>query len=370
MPQVVIYTYHTTDLQIPIHGFIASLLLQADAWDIRCVESDTFDYHQLHYSRMDATSALKQEVEWWWQFYKDERLLTIPQRDDLLTEGLYYLLWQAQVVLLPMEEADKLTTNMAIYLNESHYLYKVNDVLALFTADNEPDFNLMLNGFAAQLLSYAACCSMEHMLNHPKDYDPIFMAKMLADWLLSTPTIGLEDILFEIPDVYRLYASYVQEQKALWDACNKQRYQSEQPQVRYFMTHLLERLQADTQEAIANLTPYLSPKQLAAYQCYLAECQQYIIDHTQTRRKQHDDSFDQFFCKAVTPYYKEKALERIHQAVMQDKPAAALALEVKKLRQEKILVKNFHSYKRFADIVNTIFNVAVKADSLSKHFRR
>ena len=193
---------------------------------------------------------------------------------------------------------------------------------------------------------------------------------MIADWLLPYPTIWLENIHFNIPDVYLLYASYVEEEKVKWNEENKRRYQSKQPEVRYFMTHLLERLQTDAQEAIALLTPYLSSVQLAAYQRYLSECQQYIIDHTQTRRKQHDDSFDQFFCEAVTPYYKEKALERIHQAVMQDKPAAALALEVKKLRQENILVKNFLSYKRFADIVNTIFNVAVKADSLSKHFRR
>lgn len=366
--RIPIYAYG--DQQISIHGFIASLLLQGEDWDVRCVESDANDYHQLHYSRMDAKLALKQEVAWWWQFYKNEHLFAIPQRNDLLSESLYYLLWQAGEVLLPMEQTDKLTTNMAIYLNKDYHLYKVNDVLALFPEDGEPDFNFLLNGFAAQLLSYAACCSMEHMLNHPKDYDSILMAKMIADWLLPYPTIWLENIHFNIPDVYLLYASYVEEEKVKWNEENKRRYQSKQPEVRYFMTHLLERLQTDAQEAIALLTPYLSSVQLAAYQRYLSECQQYIIDHTQTRRKQHDDSFDQFFCEAVTPYYKEKALERIHQAVMQDKPAAALALEVKKLRQEKILVKNFHSYKRFADIVNTIFNVAVKADSLSKHFRR
>ena len=136
------------------------------------------------------------------------------------------------------------------------------------------------------------------------------------------------------------------------------------------MNHLLERLQQDSQEAIEFLTPYLSAKQLTSYKRYLAECQQYIIDHTQTRRKQRDDSFAQFFCEGVTPYYQEKALERIHQAVTQDKPAATLAIEIKKLRDEKILLKTFHSYRRFVDILNPMFNTAIKADSLSKHFRR
>jgi hypothetical protein len=55
---------------------------------------------------------------------------------------------------------------------------------------------------------------------------------------------------------------------------------------------------------------------------------------------------------------------------MQENPTAMLALEVKRLRQENIMVKNFHSYKRFVDIINPMFNVAIKADSLSKHFRR
>lgn len=370
MAQIITYTYHYTDQSILIHGFIASLLLQGEDWDIRCVESDAYDYYQQYYSRMDAKAALEQEVNWWWEFYKDERLLDIPCREDLISAGVSYLLWLAQDLFLPMEEVDKLTTNMAIYLDESHYLYKVNDVLALFPKDGEPDLEFMIHGFAAQLLSYAASCSMERMLTHPEEYDPILIAKMIADWLLSTPTIWLDNIPFAIPDVYRLYTSYVEEAKVKWDEENKKRYQSKQPEVRYFMTHLLEQLRADANDAIAKLTPYLSPKQLAAYQRYLSECQKYIIDQTQTRRKPQDDSFDQFFCEGVSPYYKQKALERIHTALMQDNPTAMLALEVKRLRQENIMVKNFHSYKRFVDILNPMFNVAIKADSLSKHFRR
>lgn len=363
-------TYIYSHEQIPIRGFIASLLLQGEDWDIRCAESDAYDYHQQYYSRMDAKSALEQEVEYWWKLYSNEHLTNIPRRDDLLAEGLYYILWQAQEVLLPIEETDKLTTNMVINLSKDHYLYKVNNVLALFPKEGEPDLTFMLNGFAAQLLSYAACCSMEEILNNPKQYDPILMVKMISDWLQSTPTIWLEDIKMDIADVYQLYASYVEEEKAKWDAENKRRYQSEKPQVRYFMTHLLEQVQQDSQEAISLLTPHLSTKQLVAYERYLAECQQYIIDHTQTRRKEHDESFDQFFYEGVTDYYKQKALERIQKAVHEDNPAAMLAIEVKKLRNEKILIPNFHSYKRFADIVNSMFNVAIKADSLSKHFRR
>ena len=370
MAQIDTYTYHTTDYSIPIHGYIASLLLQGEEWDVRCAESDVYDYHQAHYARMDAKSALEQELDWWWQFYHDDRLKDIPLRADLLSEGLYYILWQAQVVLLPREEADKLATNIAIYIDKDSYLYKVNDFLALFPREGEPNLEVLLHGFAAQMLSYAACCSMEHMLNHPNDYDPIRMAKMISDWLQSTPTLWLEDIPMIVPNVYRLYASYVEEEKAKWDEENLRRYLSEQPQVRYFMTQLLEQLQEDAQEAITHLTPYLSSKQLAAYQRYLTECQQYIIDQTQTRRKPQDDSFEQFFCEGVTEYYKEKALERIQKAVHQENPAAMLALEVKRLRDEKILLRTFHSYKRFVNIVNTLFNVAIKADSLSKHFRR
>lgn len=369
MAQIITYTYHYTDQSILIHGFIASLLLQGEEWDIRCVESDARDYHQQYYSRMDAKSALAQEIDWWWYFYEDEHLLSVPRREDLLSAGVYYLLWQAQDLFLPMEEADKLTTDMAIYLNDDHYLYKVNDFLALFPRDGEPNLDFLLHGFAAQLLTYAASCSMEHMLTHPEEYDPILIARMIADWLQSTPTIWMDNVLFDIPDVYLLYASYVDTQKTQWDADNKRRYQSQQPQVRYFMTHLLEQLRADANDAIAKLTPYLSPKQLTAYQRYLAECQQYIIDQTQTRRKPQDDSFDQFFCEGVSPYYKRKALERIRTALMQENPTAMLALEVKRLRDEKILLKTFHSYRRFVDILNPMFNVAIKADSLSKHFR-
>ena len=370
MAQIITYTYHYTDQSILIHGFIASLLLQGEEWDIRCVESDARDYHQQYYSRMDAKSALAQEIDWWWHFYEDEHLLSVPRREDLLSAGVYYLLWQAQDLFLPMEEADKLTTDMAIYLNDDHYLYKVNDFLALFPRDGEPNLDFLLHGFAAQLLTYAASCSMEHMLTHPEEYDPILIARMIADWLQSTPTIWMDNILFDIPDVYLLYASYVDTQKTQWDADNKRRYQSQQPQVRYFMTHLLEQLRADANDAIAKLTPYLSPKQLTAYQRYLAECQQYIIDQTQTRRKPQDDSFDQFFCEGVSPYYKQKALERIRTALMQENPTAMLALEVKRLRDEKILLKTFHSYRRFVDILNPMFNTAIKADSFSKHFRR
>lgn len=370
MAQIITYTYHYTDQSILIHGFIASLLLQGEEWDIRCVESDARDYHQQYYSRMDAKSALAQEIDWWWHFYEDEHLLSVPRREDLLSAGVYYLLWQAQDLFLPMEEADKLTTDMAIYLNDDHYIYKVNDFLALFPRDGEPNLEVLLHGFAAQLLTYAASCSMERMLTHPEEYDPILIAKMIADWLLSTPTIWMDNIPFEIPDVYRLYTSYVETQKTQWDADNKRRYQSQQPQVRYFMTHLLEQLRADANDAIAKLTPYLSPKQLATYQRYLAECQQYILDHSKTRRKANSEDFDQFFCEGVSLYYKQKALERIHTALMQENPTAMLALEVKRLRQENIMVKNFHSYKRFVDIINSMFNVAIKADSLSKHFRR
>ena len=57
---MVTYIYSSPTDDIVISGFIAFLLNQGDAWDIRCVKSDMNDYHQQHYARMDAKEALVQ----------------------------------------------------------------------------------------------------------------------------------------------------------------------------------------------------------------------------------------------------------------------------------------------------------------------
>jgi hypothetical protein len=37
---------------------------------------------------MDAKSVLAQEIDWWWHFYEDEHLLSLPRREDLLSAGV------------------------------------------------------------------------------------------------------------------------------------------------------------------------------------------------------------------------------------------------------------------------------------------
>lgn len=369
MPQVISYTYNTDQEPVLVKGFLAHLLLMGEDWDIAQLESDTYDYHQSYYARVDAKIALERELSYWWDFYQDKRLQAVSNRGDMLAEGLYYLLWQARKLLLPMEEADKLTTNMAIYLDDKHYLYKVNDILAVFTKEDGPNFNAMLNGFAAQLLSYAACTSMEHMLNHPNDYAPMQMLRMIADWLHSDPTIWLENMRIDIPDVYRLYESYVTEEKAKWDAENLRRYQSNKPEVRYFMKRLLERVQQDTADAKEVLAPYLTAKQMTSYMRYMAECQQYIKDRTASRKKARSESLKQYWCPDISNYKIQAAIRGLKRAVAQEHPAAALAQEVFLLQQKGIMISNIRPLAQFIRVINKVCGSAVKEDSFSKYFR-
>lgn len=362
------YTVPHTD--ITIHGFIASLLQQGDGWDVRCAEADVRDYHQAHYARMDAREALRQELLWWQEFYYCEPLFDLPQRAALASEGIYYLLWQARQCLLPMDEIGRLTTNMAIYLNSDDYLFKQEDTLALFSHNGDPNFDFLIHGFAAQLLTYAASTTIEQVITSLLDCDPEEIVELLLGWLQSPSVIPLRYVQFDIPDVYALYASFVAEQKAYWDADNKKRYQSQQPQQRYFMTHLLQQTREEAANAIELLSSCLSPKQLAAYQRYLSECQQYIVDQITTRKKARSESLQQYWCADVSHYKIQTAVRRLKHAVAQERPAAALAHEVFLLQQQGVMISNIRPLAHFVRVINKVCGSAIKDDSFSKHFRQ
>ena len=359
------FTYTDHGKEITISGFIAFLLQQGQQWDYRCMEADVKDYHQATYARMDEREALRQEIEWWSEFYQNEYLPDLPQRDYLLSEGVYYLLWQAEQVLLPIAETDKLTANMAIYLTPDTYLYKVDDTLAFFHK-GEAQLETLIFGFAAQLLTYAASSTIEALLDDPTTYHPAQVVDILADWLQSPSAILLAHIHFSIPDVYQLYASYLAETKEKWEKGNKRRYQSKPIRPQDMMLQLRQQVAEEGAHAIEQLIPYLTEKQVKEYQRYLQECQQYIADHTQQPTRH---TMDAYWGERATPYWKGEAVKRLKAAAQEKNPAAALALEVKKLQAEKILKMQILPYPKFAAALNSVANADVKADTLSKHFR-
>lgn len=367
---VTISTYTIPDKAITISGFVAFLLHQGQEWDMRCVEADMHDYQQLYYARMDAREALLQELHWWIDFAMDPRLEDIPYFADLRAEGFVYLFGQAREVICPMSDSEKLETGMAIYLDEYQYLYKQQDALALFQKNGEIDLESVISGFPAQLLTYAACTTIDIMLDEQRINDMAEWADMIIRWLQSPSVIMLRHIRFDITDVYTLYATYVAEAKADWDAQNLKRYQSGKPQVRYFMTHLLEQLQEEAQNAIDLLTPYLTEKQQTAFTRYLWECQQYIADHTKTRRQPPRNTMDSYWGEEANTYWRGEAVKRLKAAVQAKHPAAALALEVKKLQAKNILKRSILPYSAFVLAIKTITGVDINPDTLSKHFRR
>lgn len=46
------FIYHAPAEDIPVFGFIAYLLQQGEAWDMRCLEADAKEYHAQQYARM------------------------------------------------------------------------------------------------------------------------------------------------------------------------------------------------------------------------------------------------------------------------------------------------------------------------------
>ena len=362
-------TYTTQNEEVTISGFIAFLLLQGQEWDYRCMEADIRDYHQQQYARMDLSAALQQEIYWWIDAYETPFVQTHPEKEYLLSEGVYYLFDCARHLLTPDSDTDKLTTNMAIFLNDECYLYKINDDLAFFDKRTGPDFTKLVHGFPAQLLTYAACTTIDTMTEEQGLDDPLKWVDMMRKWLQSPSSIDLSHIRFDIPNVYALYASYLEEEKRKWEVHSQKHYQSSAPQLRTFLASLRQQVSEEVLHALEILSPYLSDKQRKAYEHYLTECQQYLADHSQSRSKGRSLSLTQYWCPDTPDYIHQAAIRQLKSALKQAHPAAALAIAVKKLQRDGILKKDPRPLSHFIDAVNKVCASHVKYDSFSKHFR-
>ena len=363
------HTYSFNNQEATVYGFIASLLQQGDAWDYRCIEADMQDYHQQHYARMDSREALIQEIHWWIDAYQTELLHTHPEIKYLLSEGVYYLFDCARELLKPDSDTDKLTTDMAIFLDEDNHLFKMNEDLCLIPKHRQPDFDTLIHGFPAQLLTYAACTTIEDMMDNQELDDPLQWVNIILDWLESPPIIYLRHIRFDIPNVYSLYASFLEEEKRKWEVKNQKHYQSTLPQFRSHIASLIQETQYEAEQAVKILSPYMSEKQCRAYQRYLCECQQYLSDHSQTRSKGRSYSLDKYWCPNVEDYIKQASVRKIKSAVKSEQPAAALAHLAKRLQQDGVLISELRPLTHFVATVNRVCNANIKHDSFSKHFR-
>ena len=367
--QDITYTYHTSHADVTICGFIASLLMQGDQWDIRQLEADICDYHRQQYERIHPIIALRQELQWWYDFVDDELLYDFPLRDELANAGLIYLHAQANQHITPLSDADKLATEMEIYIDDTHYFYKLDDALALFEQGSGAAPTLLLKGFPAQLLTYAACTTMDTYIRQDYIADPVTWVDNMIGWLQSPAAITVQHLQFDLPDVYSLYESYVADARARREAENRRRYESGEPQKRYFMTHLLQQTQEDCQEAQQALSAILNPTQYAALLRYMAQVQQYIRDHTQTKRKVRSDKLSQYYTISSN-YPHHMITRRLHEAAMHPtEPAAALA-KVVKLLQAKKRLGDIRPHSHFISVVNKTFGTSIKQDSFSKHFRK
>ena len=362
-------TYTVQNEGITIYGFIAFLLRQGQDWDYRCVEADMLDYHQQHYARMDKKEALLQEIQWWLNAYHTEVIHTHPEKENLLSEGICYLFDCASKLLSPDSDTDKLTANMSIFLDEDNYLYKHNDDLGIFPTDGTLDCIQIIHGFPAQLLTYAACTTIDTMIDKQDIDEPVEWVYMMKHWLQSPSAIHIEHIRFDIPNVYALYASYMEEEVRKWNADCQKHYQPSAPQFRTFMASLRQQAAEEATLAMSVLSPYLSEKQRKAYERYLTECQQYLADHSQSRSKGRSYSFNSYWCPDTADYIQQAAIRKLKAAVKKEHPAAALALTVKQLQRDGIFNSELRPLTHFVDVVNKVCNCDVKYDSFAKHFR-
>ena len=364
------FTYHTATEDITITGFIAYLLQQGEDWDIRCLEADARDYHAQQYARMHPTIALQQELQWWLDFVDEERLELFSLRDELINAGLSYLQWRVHEQITPLSDSDKLNTDMAIRLDEQHELYKAGDALGLFDQHTQAPL-LLIHGFPAQLLTYAAATTMDMYILQEDITHPIEWVESIIGWLQSPPTIWMNHVQFAIPDVYQLYETYLANALAQWEVDNRRRYQSGLPQTRYFMTRLLEQTQMECEEAARCLSEYLSVEQSASFARYLTECQQFIQDRVKTKRKERSDELRQYYNSKTGGKSRHLITRRLHEAVMHPTaPAAELAKVVKQMISQKVLVADIRPHTHFIRVINKTFATDINHDSFSKHFRR
>jgi hypothetical protein len=199
--------------------------------------------------------------------------------------------------------------------------------------------------------------------------DPLKWVDMMQHWLQSPPAIHIAHIQFDIPNVYALYASYLEEEKRKWTEHSQKHYQSSAPQLRTFLASLRQQVSEEVVHALEILSPYLSDKQRKAYEHYLAECQQYLADHSQSRSKGRSYSLTQYWCPDTADYIQQAAIRHLKDAVKQEHPAAALAMTVKQLQRDSVLKKDLRPLTHFIDVINKVCNSDVKYDSFSKHFR-
>lgn len=367
--QDVTFIYQTPSEDIPIVGFLAYLLQQGEAWDVRCLEADAKDYHAQQYARMHPTIALRQELQWWLEVVDDERLNALPCYDELLNAGLLYLQWRVHEQITSLSDSEMLNTEMTIRVDENHAIYKVGESLGVFEYSTDSPL-FVIHGFPAQLLTYAACITMDNHIRQMDIDDPITWVDSMMGWLESPSAILLAHIQFAIPDVYKLYDAYLTAAKNQWEEDNRRRYQSGKPQTRYFMNRLLEQTQIECEEAAADLSAYLSESQHAAFLNYLAECQQYICDRIKTKRKERSDELCQFYNPNVPGKSRHLITRRLREAATHPTaPAAELARVVKQMIRQKILVADIRPHTHFIAVVNKAFGTDIKYDSFSKHFR-
>ena len=79
---------------------------------------------------------------------------------------------------------------------------------------------------------------------------------------------------------------------------------------------------------------------------------------------------DSYWGENANTYWRGEAVKRLKAAVQTKHPAAALALEVKKLQAKNILKRSILPYSAFVAAIKTITGVDINPDTLSKHFRR
>lgn len=371
MPQHPTFIYHINQEEIPIHGFIASLLLQGEQWDYCAVEADMNDYHAAQYARIDQTVALQRELCWWADIENDPRLLSLPQRAILLAEGIAYLFWRVQEQVLPRADIDKLNTTMTIRIDSEQYLIKHGDDLCLSTNTDIFPEKVFLHGFTAQLLTYAACTTIENQLSQQDINNPQQWVDTMIGWVDFTPQIFLRNIQFDIPDVYALYDTYLANAKAQWQADNRKRYTTRQPLQRAFLKRLLNESQEFRKKALTDLFPYLTDVQMQRYTHYLCEWETYITNQIKTDDKTPKNNLNNFltdFGKKIPRYQITRRLDNA--AKQPHHPTAHLVKEVKKMQEQHILIADLHPMTEFVALLNLLLGIQIKYDSFVKHFSR
>lgn len=364
------YTYQVDGQPRQVYGFVAWLLQKGDDWDIRCLAADMYDYQEQQYARMDQTIALLEELRWWYAFAQDPLTPQLPQYERLKNAGVDYLRWRVNDQVQPLSDSEKLSTKMAIYVDDTSFFYKFDEAMGLhqYGDDSMPDD--LIAGFPAQLLSYAACSTMDACIRQEAVSDLFAWVDNIGGWLQSPRSILLHRVQFNIPDVHLLYATYLADAKATWEADNRKRYESGEPKTRYFMTNLLERTRQECRWAAEYLQPFLSEQQMTAMVRYMAECEQYIKDHITTKRQVRSMELHQYYVKKDKRFPPHLITRQLHEAATAPvNPAAKLAKVVLLLQERGQIIRDIRPHTHFIAVINKTFHTSLHHDSFSRHFR-